>query len=440
MDVQIEDVSSIRKKLSFVIPAEAVETEIGNAYKKIAKTAKVKGFRKGKVPQHMLEQYYGSEMREQVVGRLVNESYFKALSENEIAAVSNPQIVDSGTVEKGQTYTYAAEVEVKPEVEVKDYTGLKLQKEKFVAEEGVVDKKLEEMQSSRTELVESKRKTAKDGDLTTIDFEGFVDGVAFEGGKAENHQLELGSGTFIPGFEEKVVGMKRDQEKEIEVTFPEEYGNKDLAGKPAVFKVLLKEIKEKQLPKLDGSFAKEFGAKSLADLKKQLEESYKTSEQSRIDNDLRERMMNQLIDKNPCEVPEAMVDSQLEYMLGNIRSRMQQQGMTMEMLGMNEESFAAMYRDTAVKQVQGSLVLEGIARQEKIEVDEADFDDKLKKVAEMSQAPLETVQKYYSNPEAKQGMMAQIAEEKVIELLLDKAKVKEVAKDKLEDQDNKEKE
>ncbi len=440
MDVQIENVSSIRKKLSFTIPAEAVETEIGNAYKKIAKTAKVKGFRKGKVPQHMLEQYYGSEMREQVVGRLVNESYFKALSEHEIAAVSNPQIVDSGTIEKGQTYTYAAEVEVKPEVEVKDYTGLKLQKEKFVAEEGVVEKRLEEMQSSRTELVESKRKTAKDGDLTTIDFEGFVDGVAFEGGKAENHQLELGSGTFIPGFEEKVVGMKRDQEKDIEVTFPAEYGNKDLAGKPAVFKVLLKEIKEKQLPKLDGSFAKEFGAKSLADLKKQLEDAYTTSEQSRIDNDLRERMMNQLIDKNPCEVPEAMVDSQLEYMLGNIRSRMQQQGMTMEMLGMNEESFAAMYRDTAVKQVQGSLILEGIARQEKIEVGDADFDEKLKKVAEMSQAPLETVQKYYSNPEAKQGMMAQIAEEKVIELLLDKAKVKEVAKDKLEDQDNKEKE
>lgn len=440
MDVQIENVSSIRKKLSFIIPAEAVETEIGNAYKKIAKTAKVKGFRKGKVPQHMLEQYYGSEMREQVVGRLVNESYFKALSENEIAAVSNPQIVDSGTVEKGQTYTYAAEVEVKPEVEVKDYTGLKLQKEKFVAEEGVVEKKLEEMQSSRTELVESKRKTAKDGDLTTIDFEGFVDGVAFEGGKAENHQLELGSGTFIPGFEEKVVGMKRDQEKDIEVTFPEEYGNKDLAGKPAVFKVLLKEIKEKQLPKLDSSFAKEFGAKSLADLKKQLEESYVTSEQSRIDNDLRERMMNQLIDKNPCEVPEGMVDSQLEYMLGNIRSRMQQQGMTMEMLGMNEESFAAMYRETAVKQVQGSLILEGIARQEKVETGDADFEEKLKKVAEMSQAPLETVQKYYSNPEAKQGMMAQIAEEKVIELLLGKAKVKEVTKDKLEDQDNKEKE
>jgi trigger factor len=440
MDVQIEQVSSIRKKLSFTIPADVVDAEIGNAYKKIAKTAKVKGFRKGKVPQHMLEQYYGSEMREQVVGRLINESYFKALTEHEIAAVSNPQIVDSGMVEKGKSYTYAAEVEVKPEVEVKDYSGLKLEKEKFVAEEGVVDKKLEEMQTSRTELAESKRKTAKEGDHAIIDFEGFVDGVAFDGGKADNHQLELGSGSFIPGFEEQVVGMKIDQEKDIEVSFPEEYGSKELAGKPAVFKVKLNGLKEKKMPKLDSSFAKEFGAKSMADLKKQLEESYLVSEQSRIDNELRERLMNQLIDKNPCEVPEGMVASQLEYMLGNIRARMQQQGMTMEMLGMNEESFAAMYRETAVKQVQGSLILEGIARQEKIEAGEEDFEEKIKSVAEMSQAPLDTVKKYYSNPEAKQGMMAQIAEEKVIEFLLEKAKVKEVAKEKLTEQDNKEKE
>ncbi len=440
MDVQIEQVSSIRKKLSFSIPAATVDAEIGKAYQKIAKTAKVKGFRAGKVPQHLLEQYYGPEMREQVVGRLINDSYFKALDAHDIAAVSNPQIVDSGNVEKGQSFTYAAEVEVKPEVEVKDYTGLKLEKEKFVADAGVVDKRLEEMQASRTELVESKRKTAKEGDFTTIDFEGFVDGVAFAGGKADNHQLELGSGTFIPGFEEQVVGMKIDQTKEIEVTFPTEYGSKELAGKPAVFKVLLKELKEKKLPKLDNSFAKEFGAKSLDDLKAQIEESYLASEKSRIDNDLRERMMNQLIEKNPCEVPEGMVAGQLEYMLGNIRARMQQQGMTLEMLGMNEEMFNSMYRETAIKQVQGSLILEGIARQEKIEAGEADFEEKLKQVAEMSQAPLETVKKYYSNPEAKQGLMSQIAEEKVIELLLGKAKVKEVAKEKLAEQDNKEKE
>ncbi|PLY02568.1 MAG: trigger factor [Desulfuromonas sp.] len=440
MDVQIEEVSSIRRKLSFSIPADQVDAEIGKAYKKIAKTAKVKGFRKGKVPQNLLEQYYGSEMREQVVGRLVNDSYFKALTEHEIPAVSNPQIVDSGTIEKGQAYTYAAEVEVRPEVEVRDYSGLKLQKEKFVAEEGIVDKRLEEMQAARSELAVSKRKTAKDGDFTTIDFEGFVDGVAFAGGKAENHQLELGSGTFIPGFEEQIVGMKVDQEKDVEVTFPEEYGNEDLAGKPAVFKVVLKEIKEKKLPKLDADFAKEHGAESMADLKKQLEEAYVASEQSRIDNDLRERMMNELIEKNPCEVPAGMVDSQLEYMLGNIRARMQQQGMTMEMLGMNEESFAAMYRETAVKQVQGSLILEGIARQEEIEVGDADFDEKLEKIAEMSQAPLETVKKYYMGDEAKSGLMAQVKEEKAIEVIMAKAKIKEVPKEKLEEQDKKEKE
>lgn len=440
MDVQIEEISSIRKKLSFTIPADLVDTEIGKAFKKIAKSAKIKGFRKGKVPQNMLEQHYGAEMREQVVGQLINDSYFKALSEHKIPALANPQIVDSGTVKKGQNYTYAAEVEIKPEVEVKDYSGLKLQKEKFVAEKGVVEKRLEEMQASRSELVESKRKIARQGDFAIIDFEGFVDGVAFDGGKGENHQLELGSETFIPGFEEQVVGMKRDQAKDIEVSFPEEYGNKDLAGKAAIFKVQLKELKEKTLPELDDSFAKDHGVDSLAELKKQLEESYLATEKDRIDNDLRERLMNELLEKNSCEAPEAMIDSQLEYMLGNIRARMQQQGMSMEMLGMNEESFSTMYRETAVKQVQGSLLLEGIARQEKIETGDADFDEKIAKIAEMSKAPLETVKKYYMGDDARQGLMAQIAEEKVIELLLEKAKVKEVAKDKLQKQDKKEKE
>ncbi|MBE0501102.1 MAG: trigger factor [Desulfuromonadales bacterium] len=440
MDVQVQDISTIRKQLTFSIPAEQVDTEIANAYKKLAKTAKIKGFRPGKIPKNILERHYEPQMQEQVAGKLINDSYFKALVDHKIPAISHPDITESGDVAIGQSFAYTAEVEIKPEIEVKDYTDLKLEREKFVADPKAIDKKIEEMQASRSVLEVSKRKIAREGDFALIDFEGFVDGVPFAGGKGEDHELELGSGSFIPGFEDQVVGMKRDQEKEISVTFPEEYGSADLAGKPATFKVLLKEIKEKSLPKLDDEFAKGFGMDSVEQIRTKLDESYQVQEKARIENDLRERLINMLIEKNPCEVPEVMVADQLEYMLGNIRSRMQQQGISMEMLGMNEESFGVMYRDTAVSQVRGSLILEAVARQEGITLEDDDLDTKLAEIATMSNAPLETVKNYYAKPEARQGLLAQIIEEKTLTFLLSQSTIKDVAKEKLNPEDKKEKE
>jgi len=432
MNVKVEDVSSIRKRLSFEIGSEQVDSEIAAAYRQIAKTAKVKGFRSGKVPQGVLEKYYEPQMQEKVFTRLINDTYFKALSEHQIAAVSDPRITESGSLEKGQPFTYAAEVEVKPVVEVKDYAGIALQKEKFAADADVADKKLEELQASRSELQVTSRKKAREGDFVVIDFEGFVDGVAFDGGSAQGHVLELGSGSFIPGFEEQVAGMKREEQKDVEVTFPAEYGNKDLAGKPAVFKVTLHEIKEKVHPELDDEFAKGFGAESLEELKQKLAENHLSQETSRIESELKERLISALIERNPLEVPEAMVDQQLDYMLENVRNRMQAQGMTLEMLGMNDGTFRQMYRDSAVTQVQGSLLLEAVARQEEVAVADEEVDGKLEQIATMANAPLDAVKKYYAREEMRGQLLNQIVEEKVIELLLGKAKIKEVAKEKLQ--------
>ena len=428
MNVQIEDVSSIKKKLSFEVDAEQVDAEIRKTYQKIAKTAKVKGFRPGKIPQAVLEKYYAPQMEEQVLGRLINDSYFKALVEHRISAVSDPEIVESSPLEKGKTFSYEAEVEVKPEIEVKDYTGLALQKESFEPDPQVVEDRLEELRAGRSQMEVSSREEARGGDSVVIDFEGFVDGEAFEGGKAEGHVLELGSGNFIPGFEEQLEGMKREEEREIEVTFPEEYGNKELAGKPATFKVVLREIKEKVLPELDDEFAKGFGLESFAKLKEEIDTSYRTQEKNRIDGDLRERLMNALIERNPVEVPEAMVSSQLDYMLGNVRNRMQSQGMSLEMLGLNEESFKQMYRETAVKQVQGSLILEAVAKQENLKVEDSEIDGKLEEVAAMANAPLDAVKKHYAGDDARRGLIMQIAEEKVVRFLLDNSTVEEVDK------------
>lgn len=429
MNVKVEDISSIRKKLTFEVAAEKVDAEIEKAYKKIAKTAKIKGFRPGKIPQKVLEQHFAPQMEEQVLTRLINDSYFQALIDHRIPAVADPEILENTPLERGKPFAYEAQVEVKPEIEPTDYTGLTLQKEKFELDEKVVEGRLEEMRTSRAEMEVSAREEARKGDFVTIDFEGFIDGEAFDGGKADDFVLELGSGSLIPGFEEQVEGMRRGEEKDVQVAFPENYGNKELAGRPAVFKVRLKEIKEKVLPPLDDEFAKGFGAENLADLREKLAESYRTQETGRIEGDLRERLVQALIERNPAEVPETMVSGQLDYMLGNIRGRLQQQGMTLEMLGMDEESFRRMYRDAAVGQVRGSLILEAIARREEIRVEGEEIDGRLEKIAQLSNAPLEAVRNYYGKDEARRGLMAQILEEKTVQFLLEKATVLEVDKE-----------
>ena len=222
MNVTIEDLSSVKKKLLFEVPAERVNEEIKKAYDKIAKSAKVKGFRPGKVPRPLLERQYAPHMQEEVLSRLINDSYFKALTEHKLDTVDDPQIVDSSAVAKGEPLTFEAHVEVLPQIEAKEYTGLTLQKEKFELDASIPEGRLEELRTSRAEMKVCERDEAKGGDFTTLDFEGFLDGVAFDGGKGTDHVLELGSGSFIPGFEEQVAGMKRGEEKEINVTFPEE--------------------------------------------------------------------------------------------------------------------------------------------------------------------------------------------------------------------------
>lgn len=431
MNVTIEEISSIKKRLSFEVPAETVVIEIEKAYQKIGQSAKIKGFRAGKIPRPILEQYYAPQMEQQVINRLINDTYIKALDTHDINALSDPKIIDNSLIEHGKPFTYAAEVEVSPFVIAKDYTGLALQKERFIFDEKTIDAQLEEMRQGRAEVVASSRDTAVLGDHVIIDFSGAVDGVLFDGGTAEDFTLELGSGQFIPGFEEQVVGMKIGESKDVQVTFPEEYGSAELAGKPAVFNVTLKKIQEKVAPELTDELAKSFGLESLSELREKLTENARTQEINRIDGDLRERLVTALIERNPVEVPESLVENQLGYMLANIRRRLESQGMKMEMMGMTDESFKKMYRDTAISQVQGTLILTAIATQEKITVEESEIDSRLEEIAVMSNAPVDAVRKHYANEDARIGLMAQISEEKTIHFLLDQSQLTEVDKEEL---------
>jgi len=426
MNVTVEDLSPIKKKLTIEVNADLVASELDSAFKKIAKTANVKGFRKGKVPKQILEQQYGPKAHYDTIGSLIQNSLYKALIDNKIEAVSQPEVVQTGAIEEGKTFSYEAEVDVRPELTAKDYTGLELEKEKLIFDESAVDQQLEQMLQSKMQLVVAESDSARDNDTVVIDFTGYIDGEAFENGAAEDYQLELGSNSFIPGFEAQVVGMRRDEEKDIKVAFPEAYGAENLAGKDAVFKVLLKEIKEKKVPALDDDFAKEMEAENLDQLKEKTRDNLKAQQQQQIDSQLQENLMNALLEKNPFDVPGGMVTNQLMYLKDSFSQRLKAQGMSLEMLGMNDESFNSTYWDMATQQVKGELILDAIAQQEKLVVEEIEIEKKFAEFAEQSNTPLDQVKKFFENDQALRGLKGQLLQEKVSKFLLDSAVITEV--------------
>ncbi len=427
MNVRVEELSSIKKKLVIEVSEDVVNEELAKAFKQIAKTVNIKGFRKGKVPQKVLEQHYGPKAQYDAAGTLINNTLYKAMIDQKIEPVSQPQVTETAVVEKDKSFTYEAEVEVRPIVEAKDYKGLTVEKEKLSFDEAsVVEKQLEQMAAARVQLEVTSRKKAREEDTVIIDFEGSVDGELFEGGAAKDYQLELGSNSFIPGFEDQIVGMKREQEKDVEVTFPENYGAKNLAGKPAIFKVLVKEIKEKVAPKIDDDFAKQFDAEDLAELKGKIAENARKQEEQRIESQLQEKLMLALIEKNPIEVPSGMVENQLRYMKDNFAQRLKAQGMTLEMLGMNDEAFNKSYYDMAEQQVKGDLLLQAVAKQEEIVAQDADVEAKIAEFSEQSKTPVEQIKKYFETEQALDGLKAQIEHDKAVDFLTAQAVITEV--------------
>ncbi len=426
MNVRVEDVSPIKKKLFVEVAADHVAEELESAFKKIAKSANIKGFRKGKVPRTILEQQFGPKAHYETIGSLINNSLYKALLDNQIQAVSQPQVVDTGSIEHGAPFTYEAEVDVRPEIVAQDYTGLQLTKTKMEFDDSVVDEQLKQLAESRTQLVVSEAEAAGDNDTVVIDFEGYIGETAFDNGTASDYELELGSNSFIPGFEDQVVGMKRGEVKNVNVRFPDGYGANDLAGKDAVFKVTLKEIKKKQVPEINDDLAREVEADNLDQLKERITEQAKAQQQQQIDNQLQENLMDALLEKNPFEVPDGMVTNQLLYLKDSFSQRLKAQGMSLEMLGMNDEVFNKNYWDMATKQVKGELLLDAIAKQESLTVADDEVEEKMNDFARQSNAPLEQVKKYFENDQALTGLKGQLLQEKVVAFLLEQAQVTEV--------------
>lgn len=373
--------------LTINVPAEEFEVAIDQAFKKTVKTVTLPGFRKGKIPRGIFENNFGVEsLYQDAIDIILPKVYSEAIQQTEIFPVDQPSI-EVGDIEKGEEVVFTCDITVKPEVTLGDYKGIEIEEESVEVTDEEVEEELKTLQTSQAELVLKEEGTVEDGNTAVIDFEGFSDGVAFEGGKGENHSLEIGSNQFIPGFEEQLVGKPAGEEFEIDITFPEEYHSEDLAGKESVFKVKIHEIKEKELPELDDEFAKDIDEEvdTLEELKTKKKADLLKSKQNAVENNKREAVINQVTDNAEVDLPDAMIDTELEQMMQEFEQRLQQQGMAMDdyyqFSGQSEDDLKDQMKEDAGKRVKTNLTLEAILEIEKLEVEQEDIDAELDEMA-----------------------------------------------------------
>ena len=428
MSVQVEKLEKNMAKLTIEVAAEELEKAIEAAYQKNKSKISVPGFRKGKVPRQMIERMYGKEVfYEDAANALIPDAYEKALDECEEDIVSSPSI-NVVQIEAGKPFIFTAEVALKPEVKLGKYKGVKVEKSDVTVTDEEVDAEINKERENNARNIEVTDRAVKDGDITTLDFEGFVDGVAFEGGKGENYPLTIGSGAFIPGFEEQLIGAEIGKEVEVNVTFPEDYQAEELKGKAAVFKCTVKEIKEKQLPELDDEFASEVSefetlAEYKADVKGKLEER-----KAKEAKDAKEAAVIEAIVKDSeMEIPEAMLATQQRQMVDEFAQRIQMQGLSIDQYfqftGSSYEQMIEQVKPQAEKRIQSRLVLEAVAKAENIAATDEDYEEELKVMAEAYQMEVEKVRELLPEKSVAQ-IKEDIAVKKAAEFVVENAKEK----------------
>ena len=408
MSLQVERLEHNMAKLTIEVPAEEVEKALQAAYLKERGKISLPGFRKGRVPRQMIEKMYGPEVfYDEAANRMISEAYAKAYDECELELVSQPKIEITQLV-KGKEFIFTAEVAVKPEVKLGEYKGLKVDKVSTRVTQKEVDEEIDKERERNARTIDVTDRAVQDKDQITLDFEGFVDGVAFEGGKASDYPLTIGSGAFIPGFEDQLIGANIDEEKEINVTFPEEYQAKELAGKAAVFKCTVHSIKAKELPELDDEFVSDVSEKSetvdayKAEVKAKIKERKENEgKQKREDQSVEQAVANAEMD-----IPEAMISFQSRQMVDDFARRIMQQGMTMEQYfqftGLSEEKMMEEFKPEAEKRIRTRLTLEAIVAAENIEVSEERLDEELQKMADSYKMEVDKLKEYMGENEKKQ--------------------------------------
>ena len=436
MSVQVENLEHNMAKLTIEVSAEELEKALDSAYNKQKNSISIPGFRKGKVPRAMIEKMYGAGVfYEDAANELMQKSYPEAIDESGVDIVSRPS-VEVVQIEKGKPFIYTAEVAVKPEVELGKYKGVTVTKIDTSVSDDEVAEALEQERNKNARDVSVTDRAIQEGDTAVIDFEGFVDGVAFEGGKGENHPLEIGSHSFIDTFEDQLVGKNAGDEVEVNVTFPEQYQAAELAGKPAMFKVKINEVKAKELPELDDEFAQDVSefdtlAEYKEDLKKQLVEK-KEVEAKKTKED---EAIQKIIDKSKMDIPEAMIETQCESMVEEFAQRIAQSGLSMEQYlqfsGMTVDQLKEQVRPEATTRIQSSLVLEQIAKEENIEISDEEVDAEVEKMAAAYGMEADKLKEYMGEAE-KKSMKSDLAITKAVELIMENVKERAKAKSKKE--------
>lgn len=428
MSAKWEKLEGNQGVLTVEVEASEVDTALDQAFKKVVKKINVPGFRKGKVPRKMFEKMYGVEsLYQDALDILLPKAYSDAIVETGIEPVDRPE-VDIEKMEKGSNLIFTAKVTVKPEVKLGEYKGLEVTEFDTTVTDEDVDNELKRLQEQQAELVIKEEGTVENGDTVVIDFDGYVDGEAFEGGKADNYPLEIGSGSFIPGFEEQLVGEKAGVEKDVNVTFPEEYHAEELAGKPAVFKVKIHEIKTKQLPELNDDFAKEANTEveTLDELKASIRTKLEESKKHEKEHHVQDSVIDQAVEGAEIDIPEAMINTELDRMVQEFGQRLQMQGMNLDLYfqfsGTDEEALREQMKADAEKRVRTNLVLEAIAEAEKIEVTEEEINEELQKMADMYKMEVEKIKQMLALQGGNEAVEADLKLRKAIDFLVENSK------------------
>ncbi len=427
MSIKVEKTDKKNEvKLSFTIEAEKFEEGIQKVYAKSAKYITIPGFRKGKAPYKIVEKQYGAQIfYEDAFNEIVPEIYEKELKEAKIEAVSKPDI-DITQMKKGKDLIFTAIVQTKPEVELGKYKGIEIKKIEYNVTDGDIDHEIGHMAEKNARLVNIENRPVEKGDTTVIDFEGYVDGKAFEGGKAENHELVIGSNTFIPGFEDQIIGMKIDEEKDINVTFPEEYFSKDLSGKEATFKVKLHEIKKKELPAIDDEFAKDVSEfDTLKELKDSIKEKLEEENASKAKYETEEEAIKAVCDNTQIDIPSGMIETEIDNMVKDIEQRLSYQGLSLkqylQMINKTDADMRKEFEEQAGRSVKSRLVLEAVIKAEKIEASEDEVKAKLEEMAKNYGKKPEELE---ANESLKLYIAENIKTENAIKFIVDNAKIK----------------
>jgi trigger factor len=439
MEVVVEDVSALTKKITITLPADGVQKKLDKAYGKLQRETKLKGFRRGKVPRKVVVRHYQGQVEAEVGEQLVQESYFDAIEKEKVDPVVHPDISDPKFNEDG-TFIYVANIDIRPEFELGDYKGIEIEKDADEISDAAVDVEIEELRRDMAPLKSVEGRGVENGDVIVVDFEGFHNGKAMKEVKNDNYSVDVGTGKLSPEFEEKLVGMKEGEDASHEVDFPAHYNNPVLAGKKVEFRVQVKDVKERVLPEINDEFAKDVDENytSVDDLKTDVRARLQKQKDAQATGEFTDKLMQKLLETHEFEVPERLVRFEVEEMIKTTEKSLEQQGMNLESAGVNRDELAEQSKETAEKRVRGDFILKKIAETEEIKVKDEDMERAFKRIGDQYNMPVAKVKEFFGNRDDLLPFMNEILNEKILTFLRDNATFVEVAADKEKKEDTKE--